>query len=195
MRKEFFLIAIILIAIIALLAFSRSNDQKTPEDAREFFEEDLKLNYPDAEARKIIDILKVGDGDSAYYVLKAAVSYDLSTPCPERLEVQYYYPTRNFVRKEDKVVSGCSICLVNPCVISYPEEAIIASHTHPDAEIVKDYLSVFPEATPRSKLLLEYDDETNVWNVVWSDINADYSLDVYISQKDNKIIKIERIEN
>jgi hypothetical protein len=193
MRKEFILTALLLIAIIALLAFSKSNNSKTVEDARAFFEEDLRINYPDADARKIIDILKVGDGESEYYVLKAAVSYDLLTPCPERIEVQYYYPTRNFVRQEDRVVSNCYVCLDNNCLLSYPEQAIIASHIHKDSEQIKDYLSVFPQATPNAVLLPSYQEQTNVWKVVWSDPSSDYSLEVYISQKDNEILKIDRI--
>ncbi|MDE1798478.1 MAG: hypothetical protein KGH63_03665, partial [Candidatus Micrarchaeota archaeon] len=130
-------------------------------------------------------------GADAYYVLTAAVSYNLSTPCPERIEVEYDYPSRNFVKRNDTLVSGCQVCTGGPnCVISYPEEAIIASHTYNGSDQVTSYITTYPSATPTTTLLDTYNGQHNVWEVNWSAASAPNALSVHLSQAQNQIIDI-----
>jgi hypothetical protein len=194
MKKEVVLILLIIIAILALLSFSRAFNGKSEDDARKFFAEDMAESYPTADVREIMDVTKVGEGPDAYYALKARVSYNLSTPCPERIEVEYNYPARNFVKRNDSVVHGCQVCLNRPhCVVSYPEEAIIASHTYEGDQPVLSYLKSYPEAKPTARLLDTYQDERNVWEVTWSDASASYGLAVRISQTRNQIIDTQQV--
>ncbi len=194
MKKEVLLILLIVAALLALVSFSRMFNTRTESDARKFFAEDLQESYPAADVREILDVTKLGEGPDAYYVLKARVSYNLTTPCPERLEVEYNYPSRNFVKRNDTIVYGCQVCLNRPrCVVSYPEEAIIASHTYTGGQSVRDYLSTYPAAKPMAGLLANYNDETNVWEVNWSDAAAPYGLSVHISQTSNQILDVEHL--
>ncbi len=192
MKKEAFLILLIIVAVALLLSFSRLFGTNTAEDARKFFAEDLQDSYPDADLRVINNVTKVGDGPDAYYSLTASVSSNLSTPCPERLEVEYYYPQRNFVKRAQKVVYGCKVCINTPkCVITYPEEAIIASHTYEGSQVVKDYLAQYPHAVPNATLLADLAGTPNVWEVDWTDPAAPRGLRVLISQRSNDIVGVQ----
>jgi len=196
MKKEVFLIILVIVAAFLLLSFSKMSGNGSEEDARKFFEEDLKENYPDADLREINNVTKIGEGPDAYYSLKASVSSNLSTPCPERIEVEYYYPERNFVKRTQKIVYGCKICMNNAgCVITYPEEAIIASHTYEGSESVRVYLAQYPQAKPKVELMPAYADIGYVWKIDWNGENTVRGLRVYISQAENRIIEVQAVQN
>ncbi|MDE1797800.1 MAG: hypothetical protein KGH63_00150 [Candidatus Micrarchaeota archaeon] len=191
MKKEVVLVGLILIAIFALVSFSQAFNARSADDARKFFAEDLADSYPTADVREIQDVTKIGDGPAAYYVLTARVTYNLSTPCPERLQVEYNYPARNFVKRNDTIVYGCQVCQGRPhCVISYPEEAIIASHTYNGSADVSAYLAQYPLAKPSAGLLASYNGESNVWEVNWTDPSAPTALSAHLSEANNSIIDV-----
>ncbi len=194
MKKEAFVVLLIIVALVLLLSFSRLFGTSSEDDARKFFAEDLQESYPDADLRVINNVTRIGEGPDAYYSLKASVSSNLTTPCPERLEVDYYYPQQNFVKRAQKIVYGCKVCLNTPkCVITYPEEAIIASHTYEGSQQVRDYLSRYPHAVPNATLLDDLNGSPNVWQVEWTDPADPNGLAVLISQAQNKIIGIRPI--
>ncbi|MFN3909903.1 MAG: hypothetical protein ACK4J0_01555 [Candidatus Anstonellaceae archaeon] len=190
MNASKILLFLVLIAVLAFFLFTRLFTYASSEDAKKFFEEDLRYTYPNADVREIISIEKVSDQNQDY-VLKAWVSTNLSTPCPEKIEVQYSYPSRNFIGSATKLVYGCVVCPTDKknCHILYPEEAIIASHTYPQTEPVREFIKLFPKAKPQVKFLEELDGYKNVWRVDWIEENK--TLSVYINQADNSIIKIE----
>lgn len=193
MKKEVLLIILLIVALLAFLSFSRLFTGRSEEDARKFFAEDLAENYPTADAREIIDVSKIGEGPTSYYALKARVSYNLSTPCPSRTEVEYNYPVQNFIKRTDPLVYGCQVCINRPrCVLTYEEEAIIASHSYNGTEAVNNYLHQHPDAKPKATLLDSYADERNVWQVDWT-ANGAEGLRVYISQAQNQVIGTEII--
>ena len=141
--------------------------------------------------REILTSAQVGEGNDVYYLLKARVSYNLSTPCPSRLEVEYYYPPQSFVRRTPtQLVSGCTVCTGNPgCVISYMEEAIIASHTYTGSEQVRNFITGHPDAKPTAVLLPIWNDQLDVWQVDWQDNSS--GLSVFISQTPSRIVGIQ----
>ncbi|MFH1306081.1 MAG: hypothetical protein ABIH83_00285 [Candidatus Micrarchaeota archaeon] len=192
MKKETILIFLVIVTVIALLYFSSLFNTTSEVDAKKFFMEDLEQSYPDADVREIIYINKVGEGSDAYYLLRARVSNYLSTPCPERIEVEYQYPARNFLKTDEKVVSGCQVCIDNRpnCHISYPEEAIIASHTYEGTEAVQQFLDNYPSAIPSASLLDEYDGGKNIWKIRWTSKTTNTSMDIFISQKDNEVVDV-----
>jgi hypothetical protein len=190
MKSSSVLIFLVILAALALFFFVRSFTFATEQDALKFFKEDLDYNYPDADIKEIVSIQKTSDGSDSY-VLKAWVTKNFFTPCPEKIEVEYGYPSRNFIGSATKLVYGCVVCLEDKknCHIIYPEEAIIASHTYPNTSKVKEFLENYPNAKPSVKLLEEFDGYKNVWFINWS--TPENSLSVYINQADNSIIKIE----
>jgi hypothetical protein len=194
MRKEVVFILLLLVAVVALLSLSSRFNKGGEADARKFFAEDMANNYPDADVREILTAAQVGEGASAYYLLKARVSYNLFTPCPSRREVEYYYPPQSFVRRTSvNLVSGCKVCNGNSqCVLSYMEEAIIASHTYAGSEEVKSYIESHPQAKPGARLLPVWNEQLDVWQVDWADnSSASAGLSVFISQTPSRIVGIQ----
>jgi len=191
MRKEVVFILLLIVAIVALLSLSSKFNKGSEADARKFFAEDLASNYPAADAREILTSAQVGEGDSVYYLLKARVSYNLSTPCPSRLEVEYYYPPQSFVRRTPtQLVGGCSVCSGNPgCVISYMEEAIIASHTYEGSEPVNAYIQSHPAAKPTAVLQPLWNEHLDVWQVDWADNSS--GISVFIAQTPSRILAVQ----
>jgi hypothetical protein len=195
MKSHTLLIFLILIAGLALLYFFSLFGSTPQTDAKKFFMEDLETSYPDADIREVLSINKVGTGAEEYYILKARVSKNMDTPCPERIKVEYNYPARNFLKEDEKTVQGCQVCVKDSanCHISYPEEAIIASHTYNGTERVKGYIENYPSAYANAQLLENYGGEINVWEIEWFSKDSPYSLKAYISQKNNSIIGFEEI--
>nr|QBM01552.1 hypothetical protein [uncultured archaeon] len=194
MKKETWLLLLIIIATVSLFSFSRLFNESSPIDAKKFFMEDLESSYPHADVREIISIETAGDGRGTYYVLKARVSSNLSTPCPERVEVEYYYPTKNFLKSDEQVVHGCNVCLDNPnCHISYPEEAIIASHTYEGTDEVTAFLRAYPQATPSPSLLKKYDGQRDAWQVDWKAKDGP-TMRVILSSFGTSALSVEMLE-
>ena len=194
MKSHTILILLLIIAAVALLSFSRLFSAASETDAKKFFMEDLEQSYPDADVREIIYINRIGEGPGSYFVLKARVSMRMYTPCPERIEVEYHYPARNFLKRDEKIVQGCKVCIDSKpnCHVSYPEEAIIASHTYNGTKQVKDYLDSYPNAIPNALLLDYYNQIKNVWQVEWISKGAPYGIRIFISQQDNKVVNTEQ---
>lgn len=201
MKKEVLLILLLAVAILALLSFSQHFNQKSEWDARKAFNEDLARNYPDADSSNIYGITKIGDGADSYYLLKAWVSYNRTTPCPRLIEVEYYYPTQSYLRREQDIVSNCRACPGQPhCVILYAEEAIIVSHTYAGGEQVRAYLNAHPSAKASAVLLPVWTDadgnaQNNVWQVDWKEPATNAGLSVFISQGENKILAVTSLSS
>jgi hypothetical protein len=192
MKTGTVLIILLIVAAIAIFSFNQLFASAPQTDAKKFFEEDLKESYPYADVREVLSINKVGALTGEYYVLKARVSSGMDTPCPERIEVEYNYPSRNFVKTDEKVVSGCQVCIEDKenCHISYPEEAIIASHTYNGTQRIAEYIKTYKNPYPLATLLPELDGEKNVWEVSWDSNESSYLLTAYISQRGNQVISI-----
>ncbi len=192
MKSHTLLIILVIIACFALFSFSQIFSKSSEADAKKFFEEDLAESYPYADLREIISVQKHDSSSGEYYILKASVSSGLSTACPERLEVEYHYPSRNFLKRDDKVVYGCKVCMdASQCHISYMEEAIIASHTYEGTEKVKSYIMKYSNAKPQVEFLSNYNSEKNVWYVKWDCEDSSYLMDVYLPQNGAKAISVQ----
>jgi hypothetical protein len=194
MRKEVLLIILLAVAVLALLSFSQTFNPKTEQDARKFFSEDLARNYPDADNYSIYGVDKIGDGPSSYFLLKAWVRYNSSTPCPTLLEVDYYYPPQSYLRHEQTIVGNCRACPDEAhCILLYSEEAVIASHTYTDGESVQAYLNTHPDAKPTATLLPVWTDSygvehAEVWRVDWAEPGSTNGISVFLSQGQNAIL-------
>ncbi len=177
MRKEItitLLLVFIVVALILGMKFATGSFEES--DAKKFVLEDLKTRFPGADRIEIVGVeQKANDKGSAYYFIKASVSDGLTTPCPARTHYYYNYPEQNFVpAPPEYVVKGCRVCTSQPCMIAFPEEAIIASHTLMGAEAVHSYVTASQGAVP------EVNKTGNDWRVLWTS-SLNYSYEVAVS--------------
>jgi len=187
-KRELLLIFVLLITIAVLARavdfFSVSVEQA---DAAAFVLEDLSVKYPGAsiailETRELIN----PDGNK-YYEVKAKATEGLDTPCPRRIHIYYNYPVQNFVPQPAEVITqNCRVCTEGTCILTFPEEAIIASHTFQGTKDVSLFL-VQAGATPSAE------DKGNLWQVDWDSEKSTFYYQVDIS-KNGTILNISKVE-
>lgn len=167
-RKEIKLIAIlavIIIALVSLIDFIKKNVEQA--DASKFVEEDLKINYPNADVAIMAVTDKINSEGKRYFEIKAKVTNDPDGICPERTHIYYNYPVQNFVpQTPDYITKNCEVCKTGTCVLSFEEEAIIASHTLQGTERIREYISKFSEAHSSAK------DSGDGWVIRWNSVAA-----------------------
>jgi len=194
MKTTALLVILIAVALsVAYFIFSKPAYPFSQDDAKKFFLEDLKEKYPTADVREVVEITALNASDGTpYYQLKARVTKGLSTPCPERLDVHYDYPPKNFVAQPpDYITKGCKVCIDQPkCIIAFPEEAIIASHTYPGAEEVADFIKANSDAVPEASFKDSYSNQSGVWLVRWSSESAGKSILVSVSKSQNLVLAV-----
>ncbi|MFA6214774.1 MAG: hypothetical protein WC717_05885 [Candidatus Micrarchaeia archaeon] len=189
---------IIILAIVAFAAlymvFSKPAYPLSEQDAKSFFLEDLQEKYPGADVREIVEILPATASDgSPYYQLKARVTNGMSTPCPERMHVFYDYPPKNFVAQPPEYITrGCKVCLDSPsCILAFPEEAIIASHTYDGTDEVAAFVRGHSDAAASVSFLESHEGQAGVWKVGWASAsNPGSSYVVYLSKSQNKVLSV-----
>lgn len=194
MKKEVLLILLAVLAIAAaFIVFSKPNYPMTEEGAKKFFLEDLQNKYPNADVREIMEIIPSTRTDgSSYYQLKARVTTGMATPCPERMHVYYDYPPKSFVAQPPEYITrGCQVCINEPkCILAFPEEAIIASHTYNGTEkidkFIHDNADAIATATPYESL----GNYSSVWQVHWESAVSPYYFNVVLSKSENKVLEV-----
>jgi len=193
------ILIILLIAVAfgsAYYIFSKPAYPMTEGDAKKFFLEDLKEKYPGADVREIIEILpqKATDG-SDYFQLKARVTTGLNGPCPERMHIYYDYPPKNFVAQPPEYITrGCRVCIDVPvCILAFPEDAIIASHTYAGTEDVANFIKQNADVTVDAQFMDEYKSYKGIWYVTWTSVSATKAYVVVLSRSDNKVLEIESV--
>ena len=193
MKTTVLLVILIAVALaVAFFIFSRTS-APSEEDAKKFFLEDLQGKYPSADVREITDITNAtGSDGKPYFQLKARVTSGINTPCPERVHVYYDYPPKNFVSQPPEYITkGCKVCLNEPvCVLAFPEEAIIASHTYEGAEAVAQFVKSNADAKAGASFQDSYGDYSGVWLVSWSSASANSSYQVAVSKTQNKVLEV-----
>jgi hypothetical protein len=193
-------VLIILLAIVAFAAiyvvFSKPSYPLSEEGAKSFFLEDLKEKYPGADVREIVEILPATASDgSPYYQLKARVTNGIATPCPERMHVFYDYPPKNFVAQQPEYITrGCKVCLDSPtCILAFPEEAIIASHTYNGTGEVTAFVKGNSDARAEAVFLDAFDGTVGAWKVTWSSATNPVSYEVVLSKTQNSVLSVKKL--
>lgn len=196
MRTSVLIVILLAAALaVAFFIFSKPAYPLTQGDAEKYFLEDLAGKYPDAGVREVLEIIPINTSDGAmYYELKARVTKGLSTPCPERIDVHYAYPPKNFVAQPPEYITrGCKICLNVPaatCTIAFPEEAIIASHTYNGTEQVALFLRDNSDAEPQAVFAENYNGQPGVWLVKWISASTGKGYQVALSRSNNSVIEV-----
>jgi len=188
MRKQWILLIVLVFAIFSLvkiIEFFRVN--VVEGDATQFVLEDLHSKYPEADI-EIITIKETENEDGEkYFEIKAKVTDNPESACPERMHIFYHYPVQNFVTRPPEVItSGCEVCEEPECILVFPEEAVIASHTFEGTAAVHHYISIYPDAA--------YDvvETAEGWRVIWNSEDADFYYIVDI-MKNNSVEPVEKV--
>lgn len=189
MKTAVLLALLVAVALAAAwFVFSRPAYPLTQADAQKYFLDDLQQKYPNADVREITDIrpLTAPDG-SPYYELQARVTNGLYTPCPERINIYYDYPPKNFVAQQPEYITrGCQVCLnVNVCTIAFPEEAIIASHTYNGTEAVAQFILSNSDAKAQASF-----DGNDTWAVSWASASTANGYVVQVSKSQNRVLSV-----
>ena len=187
------LLAIVAFAAIYFVFLAKPAYQVSEEGAKSFFLEDLKEKYPGADVREIMEILPATASDgSPYYQLKARVTNGIATPCPERMHVFYDYPPKNFVAQQPEYITrGCKVCIGSPnCILAFPEEAIIASHTYNGTEEVTAFIKGNSDAKAAAVFLDSYNGTIGAWEVAWSSATSPAAYRVFLSKSQNSVLGV-----
>ncbi len=176
MKREIIVTVVLIVLVVGLvLGMKFATGSFENSDAKKFVLEDLHNKFPAADKVEIVSFEPKTNGEGAqYYTIKASVSEGLGTPCPKRTNYYYNYPVQNFVpAPPEAVVDSCKVCQSRPCMIAFPEEAIIASHTLQGSASVQDYILTARDATP------QVNRTSSGWSVLWnSTLNYSYMVSV-----------------
>jgi hypothetical protein len=185
MNREAVLILLMLLVIAVLVKVIEFFQVNVVEaDASNFVKDDLRSKYAGADIEIMTITTKYNEQGGKYLELKARVTEDPYSPCPERSHIFYNYPTQNFVPQPAEVITdNCKVCTEGICNLAFPEEAIIASHTFKGTEDVATYLRLHPDATPTVM------EKTDSWEVVWDSPSAESTYTATL-KKDGTVVKV-----
>lgn len=189
-RELLLIIALILViaTLIKLIEFFQVNVVEA--DASKFVLEDLGSTYPGADTSIMTIVPKTNSNGARYFEVKARVTENPDSPCPERSHIFYNYPSQNFIPQPAEVItSGCTVCDEGLCTIAFPEEAIIASHTFPGASAVQSYLANNEGVVPTVAEILE----TESWLVKWNSNSASSYITVNI-HRNGTILGMDEVQ-
>lgn len=188
-RNILLLVAIIVIIVAAVKIAEFFKTNVVESDATKFVVEDLHSKYPNADVEIISVQESSNEKGEKFFEIKAKVTIDQNTPCPQRMHIFYYYPTQNFVPRQPEIItSNCKVCAEEVCVLVFPEEALIASHTFPGTEEVNRYVKEYPDAYGNAREITG-----GGWMVFWDSKSAPYYYSVTIL-KNNTVSSVKRIE-
>lgn len=181
-RKEMLLIVVLLAIIVVLVSISSFFKLDVEEsDAKRFVQEDLEQKYPQDETEILTIFEKKDETGQNYFELKVRITKNAESTCPQRKHTYYYYPKQNFVNPPDEVItSGCEICTGTnrACIIIFPEEAIIASHTFAGTEEVAELIG--QQSVTHTVL-----ETANTWVVEWKDTSGKVLYTVTVAKNGN----------
>lgn len=162
--RQMIIIGLVVIGIVALWYAANKPQQTTEYDARNFVLNDAKTRFPEAE----VSVLSVNyTGNSWKIKVKATTSPD--SECPERVHLYYDYPSMKFeTQPPEYITKNCQVCINAPdCVLIFPEEALIASHTFPGTSQTAAFLRQHPGATGTAEFMETYGQQARVWYIQW----------------------------
>ena len=185
MNREVILILVLLLVIAVLVKIVEFFQVDVVEaDASKFVKEDLSSKYPAADIEIMTITPRYNEQGERYMEVKARVTEDPDTPCPERSHIFYNYPAQNFVPQTPEVITkDCKVCTEGICTIAFPEEAIIASHTLSGTEKISSYLRLYPDAVPTVR------EKEDSWEIIWESPSADYSYSITL-KRDGTVLNV-----
>jgi hypothetical protein len=185
-ERQAIIIALIIIGIAFLWIAANKPTQITEYDARNFVRNDAQSKYPEAD----IEVISTNNSGGSWK-MKVRATLNASSPCPTRIHLYYDYPAMQFAtRPPEYITRDCKVCVnVQECVILFPEEALIASHTFPGTDDIGGFLSRNQNAVGMAEEKASYKDYTNVWFVQWNTDSAAGSYSIYMDDR-GKVLDI-----
>ncbi|MEM3399844.1 MAG: hypothetical protein QXP42_03350 [Candidatus Micrarchaeia archaeon] len=198
MRANVVLIIVMFLVVVALVVFFTTSFKKhvlTKEEAERYVIEDLRAKFPNADKYGVISI----ENESGSWKVEASVVHEAGSRCPKRTHVFYDYPRSGFALREENITKGCRICVAEPlCIIVYPEEAIIASHTLPGSDRTVEFLGLHTDAVADAEFRSVYEHGgrkySNVWVVRWYSRSANMTHYVVIAKTNATIYEEFSVE-
>lgn len=187
-NKKILLVLLGLLVLAGLLKFvGLFQKPPTQAEATSFVLDDLKSKYPESQTEIMTIVNKTNDNGGSYFEVKARVTQNPNTPCPDRSHIYYNYPLQNFVPQTPQIITrDCHVCTEGICTIAFDEEAIIASHTLNGTTDVQNYLMQNRMATP----LVRQNNDT--WAVDWTSNASEYGYEV-VMHRSGRILNVQRI--
>ncbi len=186
-RLVWLTVALFIIVIAFWIIMPKGSKTVTEKDARLFVLDDLKHRYPNGSYEILsvrLDTNHTGPGK--HYTVKAKVTLNPDSPCPERIHLYYDYPEQGYVTQPpDYITKDCKIWGGPGAPIIYEEEAVIASHTFPSTDDVHDYITQYNASHD-----VTLDEKTGVWTVTWYSEQADYRYIVKVASN-GTIVSVE----
>ena len=180
--RQVIIVALVVIGIVLLWYAANKPAQTTEYDARNFVIKDAQGKYPEAD----ISVLSTNFSANSWKI-KIRATLNSSSPCPERIHLYYDYPAQQFeARLPEYITKDCRVCINVPeCVILFPEEALIASHTFPGTQKVQEFLNANPKATGAAIFKDKIETYSNAWSVTWDSNSKSGKMMVILDQFGN----------
>ncbi|MCX8200456.1 MAG: hypothetical protein N3G76_03220 [Candidatus Micrarchaeota archaeon] len=180
------LIAMLVLAGIAVLASGCTKPQGS-SDTMTFEKsiiDDAKVRYPGADIVEIEGTEEIG----GVKVTNVRVTFGSDTICPSRLRLRYKQPFGYETGVPIYIVKDCQVTCRSDCIITGPEEAIIAAHTLPGSERAKEFIGdgsgIKAAAVPSG----------DVWVVRFKREPDGAVMEVTLTAKNPTIIKVASVE-
>lgn len=194
MKIEHYAILLLALLVVLLLVFPKAPANVSESDAKNWVLEDMRTKYPQASSLEIISVDQnsTTSAGAKSYSIKGAAVLDSNSLCPERYHLYYDYPKSNFVTWTETIVKNCAVCTGQAqCIIAFPEQAVIASHTFNGTARVSQFITTYPAAMPNATFYESFNGVQNVWLVKYTAPESSYSLLVLVSKVDGKIISVD----
>ncbi len=178
-REELLVLGLVCLILVLLSIVSFFTNNVDEGSARQFVLEDLKSRFPYADVEIIESKSAVNNEGKEYFSIKAKVTTEAQSACPLRSHYYYSYPEQNFVpAPADHITTPeCKVCKETPCIIAFPEEATIASHTLSGTEQVKEFVNSHPYSNH------SVTNNGSVFIVSWFDTEQGYNVTISRSGK------------
>jgi len=123
---------------------------------------DVEAKFPSADIIEIEGTSQVG----GINVTSVRVTFNYTSICPVRMRVNYKYPSFGYETGVPLyLVKDCAYRCMGECVITGEEEAIVAAHSIPGTELVKEFVGN-GEGVKAKAVLLKND---SIWRVSFLD--------------------------
>ncbi len=186
-KRRVLLLILLLVVLLALAYFKLSNTKKPVvkrQSAITFVMQDLQHRFPKAKVSILLVKNMTNKRHEKYFLIKAAVSENITTPCPSLTFYYYNYPIQHFLPHPPvQVVHNCEFCFSKPCYVIYPESAVIACYKGGGAE--RQWMAHFVE---QGAIPINITKSNNVWYVVWRSTKNSTMVKCGVNENDEVVV-------
>ncbi|MEM3364649.1 MAG: hypothetical protein QXS93_04030 [Candidatus Micrarchaeia archaeon] len=183
---KMFLLTIIALVGVAILTSGciKPQDGSDTMTFEKSILDDARARYPGA------DIIEIEGSEeiSGIKVTNVRVTFASDTICPSRLRLRYKQPFGYETGVPIYIVKDCRVTCTENCIITGPEEAIIAAHTLPESEQVNEFIGDGTGIKAHAKF------SDDVWTVTFNRARDGAIMEVALTAKNPRILKAQLLE-